>query len=166
MFLRLQQKAVPESKASPLGNCAHTTPQRPRMRHWPWFSDENMLLVSEKGWVVPSGASGKEPACQCRGLKRHRFDPWVGKFPCRRAWQSTPVFLLGESHGQRSLAGYSPQDCKELDTTEATQRTKRMDNWASLDSQWLGLHATSGSMGLISGRGTRILHATQHGLKN
>ena len=89
MFLRLQQKAVPESKASPLGNCAHTTPQRPRMRHWPWFSDENMLLVSEKGWVVPSGASGKEPACQCRGLKRHRFDPWVGKFPRRRATHSS-----------------------------------------------------------------------------
>ena len=42
------------------------------------------------------------------GHKRHRFDPWVGKIPWRRAWQSTPVFLLGESHGQRSLSGYSP----------------------------------------------------------
>ena len=29
-------------------------------------------------------------------------DPWVGKIPWRRAWQSTPAFLLGESHGQRS----------------------------------------------------------------
>ena len=37
-----------------------------------------------------------------------RFDPWVGKIPCRRAWQLTPVFLPGESDGQRSLAGYSP----------------------------------------------------------
>ena len=36
------------------------------------------------------------------------FDPWVGKIPWRRAWQPTPVFLPGESHGQRSLAGYSP----------------------------------------------------------
>ena len=33
---------------------------------------------------------------------------WAGKIPCRRAWQPTPVFLPGESHGQRSLAGYSP----------------------------------------------------------
>ena len=36
------------------------------------------------------------------------FDPWVVKIPWRRAWQPTPVFLPGESHGQRSLAGYSP----------------------------------------------------------
>ena len=38
----------------------------------------------------------------------------------RRAWQATPVFLPGESHGQRSLEGYSPQGHKELDMTEAT----------------------------------------------
>ena len=36
----------------------------------------------------------------------------------RRKWQLTPVFLPGKSHGQRSLAGYSPCDCKESDTTE------------------------------------------------
>ena len=35
-------------------------------------------------------------------------DPWVRKIPWRRKWQSTPVFLTGESDGQRSLAGYSP----------------------------------------------------------
>ena len=34
-------------------------------------------------------------------------NPWVGKIPYRRAWQPTPVFLPGESHGQRSLASYS-----------------------------------------------------------
>ena len=54
------------------------------------------------------GASGKEPTCQCRRYGRHRFDPWVGKILWRRAWQPTPVFLPGESHGQRSLMGYSP----------------------------------------------------------
>ena len=43
-----------------------------------------------------------------------------GKIPWRRAWQPTLVFLPGESHGQRSLAGYSPRCGKELDTTEAT----------------------------------------------
>ena len=42
----------------------------------------------------------------------------VGKILWRRAWQPTPVFLPGESHGQRSLAGYSLWDCKESDTTE------------------------------------------------
>ena len=37
-----------------------------------------------------------------------RFDPWVGKMPWRKAWEPTPVFLPGEFHGQRSLAGYTP----------------------------------------------------------
>ena len=44
-----------------------------------------------------------------RRHRRPRFNPWIGKIPRRRAWQPTPVFLPRESHGQRSLAGYSPQ---------------------------------------------------------
>ena len=44
-----------------------------------------------------------------------------GKVPWRRrAWQPTPVFLPGESHGERSLVGYGPQGRKELDMTEVT----------------------------------------------
>ena len=50
--------------------------------------------------------------------ERPGFDPWVGKIPWRRAWQPTPIFLPGESHGQRRLVGYSPWGCKELDTIE------------------------------------------------
>ena len=46
------------------------------------------------------------------------FNPWVRKIPWRRAWQSIPVFLPGEFHGQRSLVGYSPWGCNELDTTD------------------------------------------------
>ena len=71
----------------------------------------------------PGGASSKEPGCQCKRYKRGGFDPWVKKIPWTKAWQPTPVFLPGESHGQRSLLGYSPWDCKQLDTTEATQHT-------------------------------------------
>ena len=41
----------------------------------------------------PGGASGKEPACRCRGHKGYGFDPWVGKIPWRRAPQPTPVFF-------------------------------------------------------------------------
>ena len=66
----------------------------------------------------PGGASGREPACQCRRHKRCRFDTWVRKISWRREWQPTPVFLPAKSHGQRSLAGYSLWGCKELDTTE------------------------------------------------
>ena len=47
-------------------------------------------------------------------------DPWVRNIPWRRAWQPTPVFLPGESHGQRSLEGYSPRGRKELNTIEVT----------------------------------------------
>ena len=51
-------------------------------------------------------------------LRRHGFDPWVGKIPWRKAWQPTPVFLPGEFHGQKSLVGYTLWGCKETDMTE------------------------------------------------
>ena len=70
----------------------------------------------------PGVTSGKEPACQCRRRKRCRFSLWVGKIPWWRAWQPTRVFLSGESHGERSLAGYSPWGHKESDMTKATER--------------------------------------------
>ena len=60
----------------------------------------------------PGGSVGKESACNAKGASRHGFDP------CRRKWQPTLVFFPGESHGQRSLVGYSPWSCKELDMTE------------------------------------------------
>ena len=64
---------------------------------------------------LPWWLSGKEHSCQCR---RHRFDPQVRKIPWRWEWQPPPVFLPGESHGQRSLVGYGPWGCKELNMTE------------------------------------------------
>ena len=73
----------------------------------------------------PGDASGKEPTSQCRRGKRCRFDLWVEKILWRRAWQFIPIFLPGESHGQRSLVGYSSQGLTELDKTEAAQQTGR-----------------------------------------
>ena len=64
---------------------------------------------------LPWWLSSKEYAYQYR---RHGFSPWVRKIPWKRKWQPTPVFLPGESHGQRNMAGYSPWDHKESDTTE------------------------------------------------
>ena len=63
----------------------------------------------------PGDLDSKESACQCR---RPGFDPWVGKLPWRREWLPIPVFLPGESHGQKSLAGYSSRGHKESDMTE------------------------------------------------
>ena len=64
----------------------------------------------------PGGSDSKESACNMGP----GFDPWVGKISWRSAGQSTPAFLPGESHGQRSLAGYSPWGSIESDMTEVT----------------------------------------------
>ena len=69
---------------------------------------------------LPRWLSGKESACQCRQHRRPGFNPWVRMIPWRRKWKPTPVFLPRKSQGQRRLAGYSSQGCKELDTTEHT----------------------------------------------
>ena len=82
---------------------------------WPWANYIPNLFIG-----FPGGTSGKEPACQCRRLKRHGFNPRIRKIPWRRPWQPTPVFLPGEFHGQRNLAGYSPWGHKESDTTDQT----------------------------------------------
>ena len=64
----------------------------------------------------PGGSDGKESTA---GAGDVGSIPGLGKFPGgRREWQPTPVVLPGESHGQRSLADYSPWDRKESDTTE------------------------------------------------
>ena len=68
----------------------------------------------------PRWRSGEESSCQCRGSKRCKFDPWVGKIPWSRKWQPTPLFLHGEFHGQRSLVDYSPWSHEEWNTTNTT----------------------------------------------
>ena len=74
-----------------------------------WLSKHALSFMGLPWWL-----SGKESSCQ---NKRCRFDPWVGKIPCRRKWQPTPVFLPRKSHRQRSLVGSSPWGCKEVSTT-------------------------------------------------
>ena len=73
----------------------------------------------------PGDASGKESACQSWRCKRLRFSSSVEKIPQRRAWHSTPVFLPGEFHGQRSLAGYSPWGFKRLGHKLVTKRQQQ-----------------------------------------
>ena len=69
---------------------------------------------------LPRGPVIKNPPANA-GLTLVLEDPW------RRKWQPTPVFLPGESHGQRSLAGCSPCDLRESDTTEVSQHAHRED---------------------------------------
>ena len=78
------------------------------MNMWSQIEEYHLLL-----FICDS--SGKESACQCRRHKRCQFNSWVGKIPWRRAWEFTPVFLPGESHGQKSLAGYSPRGLQRVE---------------------------------------------------
>ena len=50
--------------------------------------------------------------------------PGSGRFPWRRNWQPTPVFLPEKSHGHRSLVGYSTKGRKELDMTEQLRKNR------------------------------------------
>ena len=78
-------------------------------------------------------------ACQYRRHKRREFDPWVRKIPWRRAWRPTPVFLLGESHGQRSPADYS------LYGHKASDKTERLNPHAHSNMGGLGGHHAEGN---------------------
>ena len=78
---------------------------------WPALSLFFPPLLQELPWWL----RWERRCLQCRRLG---CDPGVGKIPWRREWQPTLVFLPGESHGQRSLAGYRPWGCKESDETE------------------------------------------------
>ena len=77
-----------------------------------------------------------------------QLQPWVGQIPWRKAWQPTAIFLPGESHGQRSLAGYSPWGRKESDTTEATEYTHKLRDiyWDALKIQVLDSSEQTGRM--------------------
>ena len=57
-------------------------------------------------------------------VRETRFNPWVGKIPWRRKWQSIPVLLPGKFHGRRSLVGYNPWGHKELDMTKHSTAAK------------------------------------------
>ena len=89
-----------------------------------WFAQDIGPVVGSLSHMVVFRSSQlvlviKNPPANADRPKRHRFDPCFRKIPWRRAWQPTPRFLPGESHGG-SLAGCSPWDCMELDTIEAT----------------------------------------------
>ena len=101
------------------------------------------VISSSDSLPGPVTLSNENFLCKCRfpppqmgkfifTSRRPRLDPWVRKTPWRRKWQPTPVFLLRESHGQRSLQGYSPWGRKELD------RTKRLTLSLSLGSFRVG----------------------------
>jgi len=89
------------------------------------------LLVDMRVMGFPGGAGNKGFTCHCR---RHGSNPWVRKIPWRREWLPPSVFLPGDTHGQRSLAGYSPWGHKELDMTEHTAHTYECVKFRLIDN--------------------------------
>ena len=80
----------------------------------------------------------KNPPAKAGGVRR-RFSPWARRISWKRAWQCTSAFLPGESHGQGSLAGYSPWGHRESDMTEETQHRPYIEQEAthkSLHTTW------------------------------
>ena len=94
------------------------------------------LIVS---WLkgFPSVSVSKESACKAGDrlqYKRPSFDPWVRKFPWRRKWQPTPIFLPREVHGQRNLVGYSPWAWKSR--KNLWKASDRREQWPLDPQQW------------------------------
>ena len=102
------------------------SPQNPA--NLPASSSRELMAQSGRECMLSTGIWGLPRWLRWQRIHlqygRPGFNPWVGKIPRRRKWQPTLVLLPGESHGQRTLVGYSPWGCKESDTTEVTQHNK------------------------------------------
>ena len=96
----------------------------PSIRHVADTQQTREVIITDKA-ALHVELVVENPCDNTGDVKTHEFSPWVRKSPWRRAWQPTPVFLPGESHGQRSLAGCSPWGQKESDTIQATQHAHR-----------------------------------------
>ena len=85
-----------------------------RGRHSSGKSSTEVIWQRGRSLGLPGGASGKEPACKCRRLKRWAFNPQIGKIPWRRTWQPATILLSGESPGQSHLEGHSQRVAESL----------------------------------------------------
>ena len=77
------------------------------------------FLVGLLKWL-----SGKESSCQCKSLRRRRFNPWVRKIPWVKKRQPTSIFLPGKSHGQRSWAGLQSKVLQQVQQDWMTKHTR------------------------------------------
>ena len=85
---------------------------------WVSWANSSRDIVSYGRCLLDLKRTNMLSTCQCKRHKKWGFDPWVGKIPWSRKWQSAPVLFPGEFHGQRSLADYCPWGHKESDMTE------------------------------------------------
>ena len=111
------------------GECSHRDMRRTTgVGELDFWGAESLSISMGNHMGFPTWLSAKESTCQCRRQRRFVFNLWVRKIPWKRKWQLTPVFLPGKFHGQRSLAGYSPWDRKESDTTDRLTHFSHLNN--------------------------------------
>ena len=120
----------------------------------------NALVKFSNSNKVFHGGLVEESTGQC---KRCGFDPWVGKIPWMRKWQTTPVFLTGKSHGQWSRAEHSPWGHKrvghDLATKQQLRTTEFLSNQVSILMYWAGQKVRLG----FSTRHKNVLANQTHG---
>ena len=107
-----------------------------------YISKDNRFLIRKQLLKIvcfillfPGGSVVKDLPPNAGDARDEDSTPGSGRFPWNRKWQPTPVLLPGESHGQRSLAGYSPWGCKESERTE----------WLSTQSTYFVLYLKTGA---------------------
>ena len=101
-----------------------------------------MITTRTRGHCLPWWLNQERNCLQCR---KPRFNPWVEKILWRREWIPIPVFLPGERHRQRSLAGYSSWGGKESNTTEQLRHTHKQETKIPHAVEQLSLRATTRS---------------------
>ena len=79
---------------------------------------EHRTLFFTLGWTSLGASPVVQTVKNPPAMQETQVRPLAWENPCKREWLPTPVFLPGEFHGQRSLAGYGPRSCKESDTTK------------------------------------------------
>ena len=72
----------------------------------------------------------KNPLANAGAAREVGLVPGPGRPPWKRKWQPTPIFFLGKSHGQRSLAGYSPWGRKKSDMPERARKQQGREIWS------------------------------------
>ena len=93
--------------------------------------EQQQLLLN---LVFPGGTSGKEPTCHAGDIREAGSVPGAGRSP-RGGWKPTPVFLPGESRGQRSLVGAQSIGLQSWTELKRLSKSQYLNQWATTENR-------------------------------